>query len=321
MRLQQQEEAVANRVKEFFANEPGFVFEKVAGTGAFGVILRFQNKNARPGDYQTIAVKAIAWSGNNDPEIQNLKSLKWAQHIVTIIQLPFKSEKTRWIMDNTIITEYLENGTLMDLKQRLGQYTHPPRKLPNRVLWAIFLCLVRGCVGIAYPPGDLRKTPRGPSDQLLETVPGDIDSHPPKKIEHGDLHEGNIMIGNLDEDEHSLFPVLKLIDFGLASEIEEAVEENIASIGTVMCELIWEARDINQLVNDKQGQNIQDPNLDPDLVMLAAQCIADDPASRPSLSRLLSVIGPKVQQKYPHIPDESDSYISGLVQRNVFDAS
>ncbi len=41
--------------------------------------------------------------------------------------------------DNTIITEYLENGTLMNLKRRLGE-NYPPRKLPNRILWAMFLC-------------------------------------------------------------------------------------------------------------------------------------------------------------------------------------
>ncbi|KAF2967378.1 hypothetical protein GQX73_g6212 [Xylaria multiplex] len=316
MGVLRQEEVIANKVKESFANEPGFVFEKVAGAGAFGVILRFQNKNAESSEYRTIAVKALATLGDDGPEAKTLKLLKWARHIVTVIQIPLISDKTMWIKYNAIITEYIENGTLMGLKQRLGQYTNPPRKLPNRVLWAIFLCLARGCVAMAYPPpGDPEKTPTSSSDQLLETIPSNIDSHPPRNLKHGDLHEGN------NQDEHPIFPVLKFIDFGSASEDEEAIEENIEAIGTVMCELFWEARDINQLVNDKQGENILDPNLDPDLVLLTAQCVACNPADRPSLSHLLSVIIPKTHQKYPHLPDESDRYISGLVQRTVFDAS
>ncbi|KAI0908494.1 hypothetical protein F4824DRAFT_512605 [Ustulina deusta] len=321
MRLERQEEKVAIKVKTFFAEEPNYVFEKVAGTGAFGVTLCFRNEHAEPNDHRTIAVKAATWSNQDiGTEIKSLEPLIWAQHIVTIIKIPFKSNETRWMNDNTIITEYLENGTLMNLKRRLGE-NYPPRKLPNRILWAMFLCLVRGCIGMAYPPGNLRKTPRGPRDQLLETLPRNSNARPPSKLEHGDLHEANIMIGDFDPIEHRWFPVLKFIDFGLANEIDNAVAENILAIGEVMCGLIWASRDITQLVNDKKGANILDRNLDSELLMLVAQCIETDPASRPSLSRLLSVIHPKLRQTYPNIPEESDHYISQLVQKYILDAA
>lgn len=88
-----------------------------------------------------------------------------------------------------------------------------------------------------------------------------------------------------------------------------------------MCGLIWASRDITQLVNDKKGANILDRNLDSELLMLVAQCIETDPASRPSLSRLLSVIHPKLRQTYPNIPEESDHYISQLVQKYILDAA
>lgn len=53
------------------------------------------------------------------------------------------------------------------------------------------------------------------------------------------------MLGDLGRDEHSRFPVLKIIDFGLASnDAENAVEENISAIGTVcanisQCSMLW----------------------------------------------------------------------------------
>ncbi|KAI0452632.1 hypothetical protein F5B21DRAFT_526760, partial [Xylaria acuta] len=170
---------------------------------------------------------------------------------------------------------------------------------------------------MAYPQGDPRKVPRGPRDQLLET----INNHPPRKLQHCDLHDENIMLGDLDRIEHHRFPVLKIIDFGLAFSSENAIEENIAAVGSVMGELIWRHGDMNQLINDKQRANIQDPNLDSELLMLAAQCVANDPASRPSLSRLLSVIRPNTRRTYPNIPEETDLYISQLVQKHIFDAA
>jgi hypothetical protein len=58
MVLEPGEREVVNRVKEFFAKEPGFVFVRVAGTGAFGVTLHFQNTHAGPTGYRNIIVKA-----------------------------------------------------------------------------------------------------------------------------------------------------------------------------------------------------------------------------------------------------------------------
>ncbi|KAI0444951.1 hypothetical protein F4803DRAFT_572056 [Xylaria telfairii] len=351
MRLDREEEKVANRVKSFFANEPKYEFEKVAGVGAFAVTLCYRNRDAGPSEYRRIAVKAITGSSADiGSEIEFLKSLIWAQHIVTIISIPLQSSETRWLKDNTIITEYLENGTLDQLKKRLGRYNHSPRKLPNRVLWAIFLCrstkgfilekipaplettllkessntalVARGCVGMAYPPPGPRKAPRGPRDQLLETIPDEDKYRTPNDLAHGDLHSGNIMLGDLGRDEHSRFPLLKFIDFGLASRgTENAVEENISAIGAVMCELILQSGDIHRLIDDKRGANVQDPDLDPELLMIVAQCVAEEPARRPSLSRLLSIIRSMLRRTYPDIREETDAYISELVQNNIFNAA
>ncbi|KAI0412627.1 kinase-like domain-containing protein [Xylaria grammica] len=316
--LGEREQTAASRLQEYFENEPGFAFEKVAGSGGFGVTLCFRNKNADPNGHRMIAVKAPTWENEDVPrERQSLRPLVWAQHSVTLLAVQFESENAEWLKKNTIITEYLENGTLSSLKRRLGG-GYPRRKLPNRVLWAIFLCLVRGCVGLAYPPGSRTKLPRNPRDQLLETIPDG--NRPPRELYHGDLHEANIMIGDFEPREHRNFPVLKFIDFGLSSEKEDAVSGNIMDIGQVMCNLMWSGWDISDLMIDKNSANILDPNLDDELLDWATQCIEDDPADRPSLSALLSAIRPNLQKTYPNIPEESDRFISELIQRNILDA-
>ncbi len=78
MRLERQEEKVAIKVKTFFAEEPNYVFEKVAGTGAFGVTLCFRNEHAEPNGHRTIAVKAATWS-NQDIGTE-IKSLEVTTH-------------------------------------------------------------------------------------------------------------------------------------------------------------------------------------------------------------------------------------------------
>lgn len=88
-----------------------------------------------------------------------------------------------------------------------------------------------------------------------------------------------------------------------------------------MCELIWGGGDINQLVNDKRGANIHDPDLDAELLMMVAQCVAENAARRPSLSRLLSTIRPRLRRAYPNVREETDEYISELVQTNIFNAA
>ncbi|KAK5625265.1 hypothetical protein RRF57_000981 [Xylaria bambusicola] len=299
MYLEPREQQLVNTVKTFFSEEPGFVFEKVAGAGAFAVTLCFSNRFAGPNDYRKIAVKAQP-SGNEGLEEEKRF---------------LRTTAGRWLHENTIITEYVENGTLMDLQNRLGD----PRALPNRLLWSIFLCLVNACVGMAYPPGNAFYQPRGPGEQLPEILPPG--NRPPLNVEHADLHQGNIMIGNFDAYEHRLFPVLKIIDFGMAVPSDNAIEENIRAIGQVMCDLMWYGRDISTLVDDKLAGGNLDPTLDFDLLFVAAECIKDNPAERPTLSQLLSAVRPNIQKTYPDIPEETDAYIHQLLQEHLFNAS
>ncbi|KAI1260241.1 hypothetical protein F5Y18DRAFT_441926 [Xylariaceae sp. FL1019] len=111
------------------------------------------------------------------------------------------------------IMEYLENGDLVRLSERLGRTDHA---LPNRVLWSFFLFLTRACVGMAYPQ---RRNDDPPLS--LEVVPdNDVSIN---GLLHDDFQLGNVMVGSVGDfpEEHGIVPPLKLIDFGLARDVTE----------------------------------------------------------------------------------------------------
>ncbi|KAI2782716.1 hypothetical protein F4815DRAFT_462422 [Daldinia loculata] len=72
--------------------------------------------------------------------------------------------------------------------------------------------VIRACIAMAYPPHE------GPNGSVTERVrPG----RRPRKTEHGDMHDENVMFGPLLPNggiEHALTPVMKLIDFGNMSD-------------------------------------------------------------------------------------------------------
>ncbi|KAI0972117.1 hypothetical protein F4678DRAFT_460950 [Xylaria arbuscula] len=180
--------------------------------------------------------------------------------------------------------------------------------------------ITKGLIGMAYPPGNLNMRPTGPRDQLPEILPPETSTRSPLMLAHNDLHEGNVMIGDSEGVEHSCFPVVKFIDFGATEMADDAIGDNIREIGCIMCNLLWSGNMVD-IIRDKQNDNTLDPNLDLALLNLVTKCIEWDPASQPTISELLSVIGPKTQETYPNIPEESDLNIFQLLQINIFDAA
>ncbi|KAI1080696.1 hypothetical protein F5B20DRAFT_538587 [Whalleya microplaca] len=69
-----------------------------------------------------------------------------------------------------IIVEYMENGDFANLLMKLTECNNYS-KIPNRVLWAFWLCLVRACVAMEYPPRkhhSARKRPIIPENAVPE---------------------------------------------------------------------------------------------------------------------------------------------------------
>ncbi|KAI1139266.1 kinase-like protein [Hypoxylon sp. FL0543] len=161
-----------------------------------------------------------------------------------------RAARTRTRKDFMLL-EYAPGGSINSLIHKLKKATPEGQTtiIPNRVLWEIWLCLVRACVGMKYPPRKFhpsRPKPSAPENKqqdLIETVPPLSKRWRAKNIVHFDIDPSNIFIGNLEKPpgdipptagkrkydtafsdrektEHQLVPRFKLADFGLAREIK-----------------------------------------------------------------------------------------------------
>lgn len=115
-----------------------------------------------------------------------------------------------------IMLELLENG---DLSNFITKVRERNETVPNRILWRFFLCLVRMCIGLAYPPDKIEEYNDQPGP-ITETVPDRLKNNP-SRIVHFDMDPKNIFVGDFVGEEHKLTPLLKLGDFGLATKIED----------------------------------------------------------------------------------------------------
>ncbi|KAI1284808.1 kinase-like domain-containing protein [Xylaria sp. FL0933] len=140
-----------------------------------------------------------------------------------------------------LMLEYCRYGDLESLIKRVSGRN---MVFPNRVLWSFWLCMVRACLGMQYPPRkfhprrregppeDMGGQPGVSTDRLGKVVGTDLFEEVPdprkrwaqKRIVHFDIDPKNIFITGLDaltrDEEHKLVPRLKLADFGLAAEIK-----------------------------------------------------------------------------------------------------
>ncbi|KAK3332385.1 hypothetical protein B0T19DRAFT_415509 [Cercophora scortea] len=117
----------------------------------------------------------------------------------------------------------------------LGNY------LPNRVLWSLFDCLVKGCIAMEYPP---RMTEAGTwaasggdfGHPFSETIPpqdAQGNDPPGTGMVHFDIDPGNVFVGGFqygvraaliqnDPDGHREVPIFKLGDFGTSHDVTPA---------------------------------------------------------------------------------------------------
>ncbi|KAI0838059.1 kinase-like domain-containing protein [Hypoxylon sp. FL0890] len=330
-----------------------YTFEGLLGRGAFGLTFRVVEKLSAD-KFRRLAIKRSLRPRQEDDlrnEIEWLKTLRGAEHIVRILASrddrestagPRRGRRTRLrhsplnLQDSLtglygpiVVLEYLENADITRLYNRLVQHD---QLLPNRILWSFFLCLIRACVALAYPP-------RGAEDEpnVLETVP--TDGTAPSMIEHADLHTANIMIGEVGGGfaEHNLVPPLKFIDFGRTREGFQGVSDNVWKISRIMINLIARQQvRISAWISDYQGfetrateilhhgNGAKYPTLDDDLRDFLARCLADEERDRPTLANMLEIAENAVKNKtaaaYPGQAGETDEEIRNLLQRFIYDA-
>ncbi|KAI1799888.1 kinase-like domain-containing protein [Daldinia bambusicola] len=217
-------------------------------------------------------------------------------------------------------------------------------RLPNRLLWKFFLCLVRACIAMANPPNR--------DDGIVEREVVRVE--PPKKgVAHGDFHAANVVLGEPPSDfEHTITPILKVIDFGNASEwtwmdgMGTSTNNNIWEIGKFMISLITlnEREYIprsgrGEIMMPNQGMilttdavailpldppDARYPLLDPELGRLVCWCLATDMSEGPGLWEIDNRVGffaaSRQPRDYQNRAEETDDYISRLWRQIVFDA-
>ncbi|KAI1381664.1 kinase-like protein [Hypoxylon crocopeplum] len=145
-----------------------------------------------------------------------------------------------------ILLEYMQHGDMAHFIYKLNDLD---RNVPNRVLWSFWLCMIRACIALEYPPRKFhprRREPRDPGyvppdpaafrtaenaalgkivgTDLVESIPTARRRWARKRWVHFDIDPKNILIGDLDADpigdEHSMIPRLKLTDFGSSYRIK-----------------------------------------------------------------------------------------------------
>ncbi|KAI1417337.1 kinase-like domain-containing protein [Hypoxylon sp. FL1857] len=243
-----------------------------------------------------------------------------------------------------IYLDRLDNGTLNNFLLRVKEAG--VTRLPNRLLWVLFLCLIRGCIAMAWPSDN---------PEMNETTRGHPPP-PPSGIAHFDLHGENVMFGHfIDHPEHSLTPILTMIDFGLALRVTSRIpptgeQQNIEDIGILMAGIIsletnkkYSGGEIEVdlsrfgymdlvlspaagILGDREvGEPDPYPYVDGDLRYIISACMATEPTDRPSLAQLEEWATEKVYKGQPtdYLNDvawETDQNIRTIVQNCIFNA-
>ncbi|KAI1747484.1 kinase-like domain-containing protein [Xylaria castorea] len=339
-------EAVVAELRGYFSQSPTWECEKTLGNGAYGAAILVKERSARRGHGRRVVLKRALRAGIAElkAEIATLKKLRRNAHVATLLascedvtecagpDIPAAKWKTiftslRGLRGPVLVQEYCQNGTIDSLKEKARTQGID---IPNRLLWRFYLCLVRACVGLAYPA-------LGPEDgtATLEEIPA---GRAAGDLVHGDIAGRNMVIGDTDPStpEHSTIPVLKMIDFGSSRECADAgkgVEENLHSTAVEMLRLIRKGPVKTRVQrNATYFEGVRTvatdilpgvdgvprfPNLDPKLRDLLVHALRTDRDRRPSLAEMLAATRNEGGQNPVNDTRDSDA---DTIQRLIYDA-
>ncbi|KAI3394033.1 hypothetical protein diail_3298 [Diaporthe ilicicola] len=220
---------------------------KVLGFGGNGIASLFEVWPAGDaGPSKKVVVKSLLRAGQSmNDEASVTAALRRARHIVQllnwgreIMQTPGSNADAvaaQWApVDNDpamMTLEFMRHGDLHGLIKKLARNGDT---VPNKVLWRVFFCLVRGCIAM-YAPPRLTRGPNGmalPWDQWRSVYGPDLDEVMPAQtiqvpfpdgwdLVHFDLDPQNVLIGENDNNEHSMAPIFKISDLGLAKTTDD----------------------------------------------------------------------------------------------------
>ncbi|KAI1090986.1 hypothetical protein F5B19DRAFT_460433 [Rostrohypoxylon terebratum] len=246
----QEEEQATAKLQEVFSKDKRFTYRGFISSGSHGNTHRIRFIDPTTGNTSEFLIKVSF----NDIEAQQqliyeketLARLRGGLHVVRAVNLDTIPQEPLGQYNfpyEWVALEWLPNGTVDTFIKKAN--LHGVRRLPNRLLWKLLLCLIRACCALAWP--------RGRRNDVLETeLP--INGVPAGPLSHEDMHLNNAIFGDFDiGNEHGISPVLKLIDFGLTMEEDEIEDARL------------EERKGSQPPNQTQdsSQNPHDPNHTP----------------------------------------------------------
>ncbi|KAI0154391.1 hypothetical protein GGR57DRAFT_502595 [Xylariaceae sp. FL1272] len=351
----------ADQIQRYFQSSGNWKYEKLLGAGAYGVALLLSPRGGS-GTPLRIAMK-IAQSGQDEDlkkEILWLRRFHGAKHIVKILahadnlnnpsNTPRRAEAGTapfaqafdvlgTLKGPAAIIEYLENGDLEDVYQRV---VRAAADVPNRFLWSLYVCMIRACIGMEHP----MHKPYGAA-ATVETLP--TESEPPSDMYHNDLYSRNVMVTGADPDaEHRIGKIFKLIDFGMVQRQklvlrlriqgpardtrEKQLTQHLCGyqmiatliargpIPTVQLPYNNFLTEGGQMIN----ANREYPWLDRDLSDLLVRCMYSDWTKRPTLAEALQTASNALMNKkpadYPMPATESDDAIRNFIQTYIDNA-
>ncbi|KAI1205129.1 uncharacterized protein F4807DRAFT_444127 [Annulohypoxylon truncatum] len=331
---------VTQDLKHNFSLDNRFVYHGYVASGSYGSAHRIQYINHERGTRADFLIKVSFGSldarGFLRDEKEYLQQVRGGMHMVQVIDLqdhPLAPDRFRW---EWTALEWLPNGTIGTFVARAK--LHGLQRLPNRLLWRFFLCMIRSCCGLAWP--------RNRQDNLVE-IELPIEGVEPGGLAHNDLHSENVLLGDFGYGEHNISPILKIIDFGLTSEYEPGEREaakntNLFELGMLMIMLItleyhfrmemdpvWMTHDNEDIetyaasiLPREDDMPRPFPWLDPWLATIIGLCLATEVNIHqiPSLEQLSTWVSIAVLERttaFYHDFNESDAVIREICEKIV----
>ncbi|KAI1501705.1 kinase-like domain-containing protein [Biscogniauxia marginata] len=328
--------ALFREVNAYFTTKLKLKGGKAIGSGAFGGAWVYNELDELGQFKRKVVIKAALEEGDETflNEVQHLTAVLGAEHIVRLLYVGPMPNPGRDLSRYAFVMDFVEHGTWVDI---LIRFTEEGKKIPNRILWGVFLCLARACVGMAYPR-------RGGVDDppWRETI--DPSVQPETRI-HRDMNFGNVL------PRGNGLMGLQLIDFGLAKHlpvddefgVKIGIKDNINEIARVVMWLAIGHRgyDVSEVeVRDGPGEplrtimsrghgDLEDDCISDDLKYLIRRCRAYDLRERPRLDDLVRACEHAVfnhtaadyaNLKEPWNRNETDDAIDAVIQKFILDA-
>ncbi|KAI1803836.1 hypothetical protein F4811DRAFT_523228 [Daldinia bambusicola] len=149
-------DSVSRRVAELehsFSKDRRFVSKGLLATGSYGFTIRVEVRDPNVPGLRNIVVKRARGGAdarsNLRVERRFLERLQGNPHIVRIINLPDNPLGGSLDTRDWIILEWVEHGELRSFISKARVVLGRGQRLPARLLWRMFLCLIRCCVAMA----------------------------------------------------------------------------------------------------------------------------------------------------------------------------